>query len=161
MDGKTNFVLLHRNENPEADIEDSISHVRGILDEKKKELIQHVLSDGLSDLPNSCKHIHLSCLKVFQMFFNSKNEFDSRTSEMLQDIKQAIYTPMEFQKAKPSIKPLPLPSKGKNQTVNAILDPSFKNQTIKRFTAYAVPLPTPRVGYGKIFMPLKFKTCFI
>ncbi|KAJ9690377.1 hypothetical protein PVL29_012829 [Vitis rotundifolia] len=163
VDGKTNLVLLHKKENPETDIEDSISYVRGILDEKKKELLEHVLSDGLSDLPKSCKHIHLSCMKVFQMFFNSGNEFDSNTSEMLEDIKQAIYIPLEFQTSKPSIKPLPLPSERKKECskVNAILGPTFKNQTIRSFTAHSIPLPMPRVGYGKMFMPLKFKTCFI
>ena len=163
VDGKTNLVLLHKKENPETDIEDSISYVRGILDEKKKELLEHVLSDGLSDLPKSCKHIHLSCMKVFQMFFNSGNEFDSNTSEMLEDIKQAIYIPLEFQTSKPSIKPLPLPSERKKEfsKVNAILGPTFKNQTIRSFTAHSIPLPMPRVAYGKMFMPLKFKTCFI
>lgn len=163
VDGKTNLVLLHKKENPETDIEDSISYVRGILDEKKKELLEHVLSDGLSDLPKSCKHIHLSCMKVFQMFFNSGNEFDSNTSEMLEDIKQAIYIPLEFQTSKPSIKPLPLPSERKKEfsKVNAILGPTFKNQTIGSFTVHSIPLPMPRVGYGKMFMPLKFKTCFI
>ncbi|RVX08509.1 (E,E)-geranyllinalool synthase [Vitis vinifera] len=163
VDGKTNLVLLHKKENPETDIEDSISYVRGILDEKKKELLEHVLSDGLSDLPKSCKHIHLSCMKVFQMFFNSGNEFDSNTSEMLEDVKQAIYIPLEFQTSKPSIKPLPLPSERKKgfPKVNAILGPTFKNQTIRSFTAHSIPLPMPRVAYGKMFMPLKFKTCFI
>lgn len=169
MDGKTNLVTLHhRNQNPEeADIEDSIAYVRGILNEKKKELIQHVVLDGLSDLPKSCKQIHLSCLKVFQRFFNSRNEFDSNTSEMLQDIKKAIYTPLEFETApvNPSIKPLPLPSernKEFSKVINAVSGHGFKNQTIKRFTARSIPLPiAPRVAYGKMFMPLKFKTCFI
>lgn len=164
-DGKTNFVLLHQIENPEADIEDSISYVRGILGEKKKEMIEHVLSDGLSDLPKPCKHLHLSCLRVFEMFFHSSNEFDSNTDNMLRDIQQAIHIPLEFQTSKPLIKPLPLPSdtrKKEISTVNANLGPTFKNQAIRSFTARSIPLPRPAgVGFGKMFMPQNWKSCFI
>lgn len=83
-EGKMNLVLLHLNDNPNADIEDSIAYVTKIMEEKRKELLQHVLRDDDFDdhdeLPNSCKHLHLSCFNVFNMFFNSFNHFDSETS---------------------------------------------------------------------------------
>ncbi|XP_059660819.1 (E,E)-geranyllinalool synthase-like [Cornus florida] len=68
-DGKMNLVLLNLKENPHVDIESSITFVKEILDEKKKELLEYILMDGFNDLPKPCKHLHLSCLKVFQMFF--------------------------------------------------------------------------------------------
>ncbi|KAA8515305.1 hypothetical protein F0562_018465 [Nyssa sinensis] len=98
--GKMNIALLYLKENPQACIEDSIDYVREILGEKKKELLEHVLMDGLNDLPKPCKFLHLSCLKVFQMFYNSSNLFDSKT-DLLQDIMKAIYVPIECQTAKP------------------------------------------------------------
>ncbi|KAK2644140.1 hypothetical protein Ddye_019335 [Dipteronia dyeriana] len=94
VDGKTNFVLLHKRENPGAVIEDSTGYVRDILATKEKELLEHALMDGSgSDLPRASKHLHLSCSKVFQMFFNSSNRCDSNT-EMIQDIQKAIYLPL-------------------------------------------------------------------
>ncbi|XP_058073232.1 (E,E)-geranyllinalool synthase-like [Magnolia sinica] len=89
-EGKMNLVLLYLKENPEANIEDSIKFIRRILDKKKKELLEHVLVDGVSDMPKSCKQLHLSVLKVFQMFFNSSNDFDSPT-QLLDNINKAIY----------------------------------------------------------------------
>ncbi|KAK3015535.1 hypothetical protein RJ639_006666, partial [Escallonia herrerae] len=99
-EGKMNLVLLHLKENPDGNIEDSIGYVKNIFDEKRKELLQHVLMDELRDLPKPCKHLHLSCLKVFQMFYDSSNRFDSNT-ELLQDIKKAIYDPPEYRILKP------------------------------------------------------------
>ncbi|KAK0578800.1 hypothetical protein LWI29_016426 [Acer saccharum] len=94
VDGKTNLVLLHKRENPGADIEDSIGYVREILATKEKELLEHALMDGSgSDLPRASKHLHLSCSKVFRMFFNSSNRYDSNTA-MIQDIQKAIYLPL-------------------------------------------------------------------
>ena len=94
MDGKTNLVLLHKRENPGADIEDSIGYVRELLATKEKELLEHALMDGSgSDLPRASKHLHLSCSKVFRMFFNSSNRYDSNTA-MIQDIQKAIYLPL-------------------------------------------------------------------
>ncbi|RVW46281.1 (E,E)-geranyllinalool synthase [Vitis vinifera] len=84
-EGKLNFVLLHLKENPKATIEDSISFTKAILDEKRKELLEHALMDDLDDLPKPCKQLHLSCFKVFQMCYNSSNRFDSNT-ELLHDI---------------------------------------------------------------------------
>ncbi|CAK7350657.1 unnamed protein product [Dovyalis caffra] len=129
--GKTNFVTLHLKENPEADIEDSVAYVREILDKKKKELLEHALMDGFNDFSKSCRHLHLSCAKVFQMFFDSSNRYDSNT-EMLEDIQKAIYIPVEVAAPKPP-KPLPLPSPStkRYQTVTSYhIDQRFKNRNI-------------------------------
>lgn len=53
--------------------------------------------DELSDLPKSCKDIHMSVCNVFDMFFNKKNRYDSDT-EMLQDIKKALYDPVNIRR---------------------------------------------------------------
>ncbi|KAH7568961.1 hypothetical protein JRO89_XS06G0080700 [Xanthoceras sorbifolium] len=100
VDGKINFVLLHMRENPGADIENSIAHVREILARKEKELLQHALMDGFSDLPKLCKYLHLNYLKVFQMFYNSSNLYDSSTEMIVQDIQKAIYLPLGDTKPK-------------------------------------------------------------
>ncbi|CAL5183397.1 unnamed protein product [Lathyrus oleraceus] len=92
-EGKLNYVLVNMMENPEFEIEDSIAFVREIVEKKKKEFLELVLIDGLSDFPKSTKQLHLSCLKVFQMFFNSKNRFDSNT-ELVEDINKSIYLPL-------------------------------------------------------------------
>lgn len=88
-----------------------------MVEKKKKELVEHVLMDthGL-DLPKPCKHLHLSCLKVFQMFFNSSNRYDSDT-EMLDDINKAIYVPLQLQPPKPNLidlQPLSVPLDSKS-----------------------------------------------
>lgn len=79
--------------NPNFGMEDSIALGREIIDERTKEFIQHVLVNGQSDLPKPCKLLHLTCLKVFQMFYNSSNAFDSNT-QLLEDINKAIYLPL-------------------------------------------------------------------
>lgn len=94
-DGKMNMVLLHLNENPKAKIDGSIAYVKGILEEMTKEFLEMVLIDGLEDMPKSCKHFHLSCMKVFHMFFSSTNLFDSE-EELLNDINKAIYIPPDY-----------------------------------------------------------------
>ncbi|XAR66426.1 Alpha-farnesene synthase, partial [Bertholletia excelsa] len=91
--GRKNLVMLHQIENPQVEIESSISHVKEMLSKKKKELLEHALMDGLGDLPKLFRHLHLSFLRVFYMFFNSSNVFDS-TSDLLHDIKRAIYFPL-------------------------------------------------------------------
>ncbi|GAB4831263.1 hypothetical protein Ancab_005276 [Ancistrocladus abbreviatus] len=99
-DGKKNLILLY----PNAKIEESIANVESILDQTKKKLLEHALMDGLDGMSKACKQLHLSTLKVFQMFFNSANHFDSNTA-MLDAIKKAIYIPLEDQALKP-LKPV-------------------------------------------------------
>ncbi|KAF7119419.1 hypothetical protein RHSIM_Rhsim13G0176400 [Rhododendron simsii] len=91
--GKKNFVILYSKANPKAGLETSIKHVKEILDEMKKELLEQALMDGFNDLPKTCNHFHVSILRVFYMFFNSSNLFDSAT-ELLHDINKAIHVPI-------------------------------------------------------------------
>ncbi|POO03632.1 (E,E)-geranyllinalool synthase [Trema orientale] len=115
-DGKLNSVLLCLRNDPEVDMEEAIAYMREILKKKKEELLEHVLIDGFTDLPKECRLLHLSCLKVFQMFFNSSNRFDSNT-ELLDDIAKAIYVPLDSggslktpgSLAKPPLDPPPHP----------------------------------------------------
>ncbi|XP_062162550.1 (E,E)-geranyllinalool synthase-like [Alnus glutinosa] len=163
-EGTINSVLLYLKDSPEADIEESIAFVREIVDKKKKEFLEHVLMDGYSDLPKPCKHLHLSCLKVFQMFFNSTNGYDSNT-EMLQDISKAIYIPIEVGNSKRILKPLPRCSGTKeedNLTTNCYINRPRPS------THYRRSFGTPRVswsasrdyGYGKMFIAPKVRFCF-
>lgn len=111
-EGTPNAVLLYLKNNPEVDTEEAISHVREVLNKKKEEVLEHILMDGLTDLPKECRLLHLSCLKVFEMFFNSSNRYDSET-DMLDDITKAIYIPPEVHSLEdhhdlqPLIKPVP------------------------------------------------------
>ncbi|KAK6932513.1 Terpene synthase, N-terminal domain [Dillenia turbinata] len=160
-EGKMNMVLLYLKENPEADIEDSIAHIREFLDEKKKEFLEHVLTNELNDFPTSFKHFHLACFKVFQMFFHSKNRFDSDT-EMLHDIGKAIYIPLEVQKPQHlKIPPLQLhPKKGTSQ-VMACLNPHFTQNGRKKFRLQEHPRTVFKSSIGKIFAPPSPSLCFI
>lgn len=95
-----NLVLLHLKENPKSQIHDSVAYVKNILNEKTREFLEIVLLDdngGIDDqIPKSMKQLHLSCMKVFHMFFNSTNLFDTK-AELLQDIKRAIFIPISPQ----------------------------------------------------------------
>ncbi|KAE7995617.1 hypothetical protein FH972_000393 [Carpinus fangiana] len=160
-EGKINSVLLYLKENPEADIEDSIAFVREILDEKKKEFLQHVLMDEFSDLPKPCKHLHLSCLKVFQMFFNSTNGYDSNT-QMLQDINKAFYIPLEVGNSNPP-KPLPLQTGAKKEylKINSYFNRPSMHYMRRSFATRQISWPASRDGgLGKMFMPPKLRFCF-
>ncbi|XP_062109901.1 (E,E)-geranyllinalool synthase-like [Humulus lupulus] len=94
-EGKPNSVTVYMKENPEVEMEEAIKYLKEILNKKKKELLEHVLIDGFTNLPKQCRLLYLSCLKVFQMFFNSSNRYDSDT-EMLEDIGKAIYIPLKL-----------------------------------------------------------------
>ncbi|KAG5574169.1 hypothetical protein H5410_063935 [Solanum commersonii] len=65
--GKMNYTLLHFNENPRGQIEDSIDFVKVILGDKKKEFLENVLMDGFNDMPRTMKLLHLSCLNVLHI----------------------------------------------------------------------------------------------
>ncbi|XP_073154167.1 S-linalool synthase-like [Henckelia pumila] len=94
-EGKMNFVHLHmkHNPNPNAGIEDSVAHVKEILEVAMKQIMKHAFTDDNS-MPKSCRQLHLSCMKVFHMFFNTTNQFDSEIS-LVNDIKKAIYLPIK------------------------------------------------------------------
>ncbi|KAJ4703420.1 Terpene synthase [Melia azedarach] len=182
-DGKTNFVLLYLKENPEADIEDSVAYVRQILATKEKEFLEHALMDGFSDLPKACKQLHLSCMKVFHMFFHSSNRYDSNT-EMIEDIQKAIYIPLKVKTTKPKplkaddlpldplALPLPLPlrlhskSKQEYQTIsNSHFNPSFRLYSKKRNTklsaAQQLTRPISRNVYKNMVVTPKLSLSFI
>lgn len=80
-----------------------------MIEEKKKSFLEHVLVKGKSDIPEACKQLHLSCLKAFQMFYNSTNAFDSAT-ELLGDIKRAIYDPLSVETSREYTSMVPLKS---------------------------------------------------
>ncbi|CAE5962779.1 unnamed protein product [Arabidopsis arenosa] len=95
--GKINSVLLHMKSHCGLEIEDSVACIEKIIDLKRKEFMEHVLRNKFSDLSKPCKDIHMSLCKVFEMFFNKKNRYDSDT-EMLEDIKKALYDPINIRK---------------------------------------------------------------
>ncbi|CAI9783841.1 unnamed protein product [Fraxinus pennsylvanica] len=162
-DGKMNLVLLHSNENPEADIDESIAYVEEIVGLKWKEFLKHVLMDGFDDLPKPCKNLHLSCLKSFQMFFNSSNLFDSNTA-LVDDIKKAIYLPID-RMPKPFLKPLPspVPAKKDNSTkTSASFDGDLRNRgstcmTKQQSNFGKISIKRPE----KVHIPVRFNFCFI
>lgn len=161
-DGKMNYVLLYMKENPDANIDDSITFMRDLIDKKRKELLKHALMDELSNLPVESRRLHLSCMKVFQMFFNSSNRYDSNT-EMLQDIQKAIYVPLDVGTWKPLV---PVPSQsGWNKefqtTISSqqpVLRP-FKYQK-RRIIGYQASLPIARRGYVNMFITPNFRLSF-
>ncbi|KAK3015532.1 hypothetical protein RJ639_006663 [Escallonia herrerae] len=157
-EGKMNLVLLHLKENPDGNIEDSIGYVKNILDEKRRELLQHVLMDELSDLPKPCKHLHLSCLKVFQMFFDSGNRFDSNT-ELLQDIKKAIYDPPEYRILKP-IRPQRC-SRGVTTQKSSTVHAHFNRTFTTRCSSKSPKTSATKDDCRKLLIPRRFSFCFI
>lgn len=165
-EGKWNFLQLRLMMNPNLKMEDSIAEGREIIDEMTKEFLQHVLVDGESNLPKPCKMLHLTCLKVFQMFYNSSNAFDSDT-QLLQDISNAFYLPLR-RNTKPSNIDLSqrysVP-KIKGSTAQKLrFGRSFKHiNTCTSFGLHqAISLPVLRNGYGMIsvdpkpYIPLLF-----
>ncbi|XP_022714596.1 (E,E)-geranyllinalool synthase-like [Durio zibethinus] len=109
---------------PETDIDDSIAFVRDLIDKKRKELLKHALIDGFSDLPIASRRLHLTCIKVFQMFYN---KYDSNPEMLHQDIQKAIYIPLYVGASKPSM-PLPYDSGSKKEfaAINSLLCSSFQ-----------------------------------
>ncbi|XP_058750802.1 S-linalool synthase-like [Vicia villosa] len=141
-EGKLNYVLVNMMENPEFEIEDSIAFVREIVEKKKKEFLELVLIDGLSDFPKPSKKLHLSCLKVFQMFFNSKNSFDSNT-DMVEDINKAIYLPLSRTSMCLSTQAFP-----KKKHIISKLNMNFPFKHNSRISLTKMRLITPKVRLG-------------
>ncbi|XP_021740523.1 S-linalool synthase-like [Chenopodium quinoa] len=128
-DGKINSVHIYMKENPEANIEDAIHYVENLLEETKMKLLELALMDGndVEDLPKPCKRLHLTALKVFQMFFNSANHFDSKDS-LLNDINKAIFIPLEPHTSLHHSEPQPLlpPPKKPRLVINSYNKVSMK-----------------------------------
>ncbi|KAL3820530.1 hypothetical protein ACJIZ3_006435 [Penstemon smallii] len=165
-DGKMNIVMLYLNQNPNIGIEDSIAYVKEILEVKRKEFLEHVFTDGLNnDIPKSCKEIHLSCMKAFQMFFNSENLFDSDTA-LVDDIKKTIYLPIRHKmksKSEPLLKPSPsVPHNKQKKEIHKSFHPilkiqgstsSIKPRSLKNFPAFS--------RGGKLIIPATMNMRFI
>ncbi|XP_058756107.1 (E,E)-geranyllinalool synthase-like [Vicia villosa] len=143
-EGKLNYVLVNMMENPEFEIEDSIAFVREIVEKKKKEFLELVLIDGLSDFPKPSKQLHLSCLKVFQMFFNSKNSFDSNT-DMVEDINKAIYLPLSRTSMCLSTQKFP-----KKKHIISKIHMNFPLKHYSKISFNGMRLMTPKIGIGFI-----------
>ncbi|KAK4340579.1 hypothetical protein RND71_039080 [Anisodus tanguticus] len=177
--GKMNYTLLHLNENPGGHIEDSIDFVKEILVDKKKEFLENVLMDGFNDMPRTMKLLHLSCLNVFHMFFNSCNLFDTKEA-ILEDIMRAIYIPLDQNEQTPMPpppKPLPpmLPPQEKKikknieiPKVNACLnEKNFKHQVGSmgfgiNFVGRQAPKNYNSFGWStKGFASQKLRSCFL
>nr|AQA26340.1 geranyllinalool synthase 1 [Tripterygium wilfordii] len=173
--GKKNFVLLYLKENPEAEIEDAIEYVGEIIEKKKKEFFEYALMDGLSELPKECRHLHLACLKVYQMLFNSSNRYDSNT-ELIQDIQEAFYqspdpeigvSSSKSSSIKSTKKPVSLPQhlsfKKQNNQTTSYYHSSFDYRGSNNIAVKWASWPKWRVdGYNKsMFVTPKFSPCFI
>ncbi|CAL0309385.1 unnamed protein product [Lupinus luteus] len=155
-DGKLNSVFLNMLESPELDIEDSIACIRETIVEKRKEFFEHVLiDDGLSDLSKPTKLLHLSCFKVFQMFYNSKNSFDS-DKDLVEDINRAIYLPVSR-----TIKPLSLHPMVKKKYNHQKFSSVYRSNNKVNFTTHQVSPLALSNGYGKVFMPMKIGLGFV
>ncbi|KAL3741877.1 hypothetical protein ACJRO7_017363 [Eucalyptus globulus] len=159
--GKLNFVLLYLKENPKASIEDSINFVQYLLEQLKKEFLKHVLEEPCS-LPKPSKRLHLGCLKVFHMFFNSSNRYDS-DMDMFHDIEKALVVPPLIPKLK---SPMPLPEQlGPKPWVSVTksLSGQFSLERFPRKSFVGCQMP-PHSGpvnrWEKMYKLSSFKLCF-
>ncbi|KAK3433152.1 hypothetical protein EUGRSUZ_D00666 [Eucalyptus grandis] len=159
--GKLNFVLLYLKENPEASIEDSINFVQLLLEQLKKEFLLHVLEE-LCNLPEPSRRLHLGCLKVFHMFFNSSNRYDSETG-MLHDIQKALVVPPRVPKLKP-LRPLPEqlgPKPREFVTKSLYGQVGLERFPRKSFVGYRISSRTGPVDrWEKMYKSSNFKLCF-
>ncbi|KAL5157247.1 (E,E)-geranyllinalool synthase [Glycine soja] len=144
--GKINSVLVNMVEDLESSIEDSIALVTEMIHKKEKELLEHALIEGHNDLPKASNHLHLSCLKVFHMFFNCSNRYDSETA-MLQDISKAIYLALSKNSKPFEVVPLQLEPKEKTPTPVSYSNSYFKHHKRTTFTAHQVSQPALRKGH--------------
>ncbi|KAH1208152.1 (E,E)-geranyllinalool synthase [Glycine max] len=152
--GKINSVLVNMVEDLESSIEDSIALVTEMIHKKEKELLEHALIEGHNDLPKASNHLHLSCLKVFHMFFNCSNRYDSETA-MLQDISKAIYLALSKNSKPFEVVPLQLEPKEKTPTPVSYSNSYFKHHKRTTFTAHQVSQPALRKGH--VMVPLTHK----
>lgn len=143
-DGKINSVLLHLKENPNAKMEDAVDYIQNLIEGAKMKLLEHALIDGDDDnLTRTCKLLHLSTLKAFQMFFNSANYFDTKDS-LLNDINRAIFVPFQHDSTPMNLpsKPLSLPSPQtkKDLVINSWYKIDMRNYDKRpKFTMHGVP----------------------
>lgn len=148
-DGKMNLVVLHSHENPGTTIEESVAYVEDILEQKRKEFLKHVFTDG--GMPSSCKQTHLYCMKVFEMFYNSANLFDSETA-LVEDVKKSIYLPIH--RSKP-LKTVPSPDKYK-------VSAGFQHRPVSRTPNTTSFIKNSSVSnHRKVRLPLRVNLSFV
>ncbi|KAG6466196.1 hypothetical protein ZIOFF_027853 [Zingiber officinale] len=92
-DGKFNMVPLYVKENLESSIEDSVGHIKTVLERKGKEFLELFLNQEYGGVPRVWKELHVATLKAFWMLYDSNNKFDSPTA-LLQAIRMAFYEPL-------------------------------------------------------------------
>ncbi|KAJ8616328.1 hypothetical protein MRB53_035700 [Persea americana] len=92
-EGTINLVVLYLQGHPERKIEHAFSYVEEKLNRTRKELLEHALIDDKNCVPKPCRKIHLMALKIFYLFYNSVNGYDSPTA-MIPGINKAIYEPL-------------------------------------------------------------------
>lgn len=92
-EGTINLIVLYMQGHPERKIEHAYSYVGEILNRTRKELLEHALMDDKNCVPKPCRKIHFMALKIFYLFYNSVNGYDSPTA-MIQGINKAIYEPL-------------------------------------------------------------------
>ncbi|GER36490.1 terpene synthase [Striga asiatica] len=174
LDGKLNYVLLHSYKNPSTSVADSVAYVRGIIQDMRKEFVEHVYMDG--DVNESFRHIHLSIMKVFQMFFESANLFDSETA-LVDEIQRALYVPIVH---KPKPEPLLRPSVPLTSANNVKNVKKKKNKDVTEILARFRPVTRPSGNIGfirplfvknstsyvgrermNVNAPMQFNLCFI
>lgn len=144
-----NLVVLHSHENPGATIEESVAYVEDILELKRKEFLKHIFMDG--GMPRSCKQTHLYCMKVFEMFYNSANLFDSETA-LVEDVKKSIYLPIHRRKP---LKTVPSPAKSK-------VSAGFQLHAIPRTPNTTSFIKNSSVsGRGEVRPPLRLNLSFV
>ncbi|KAM6550258.1 hypothetical protein CsatB_000066 [Cannabis sativa] len=177
-EGKPNSITVYMKNNFEIENkEEVVKYLKEILNDKKKEFLEHVLIDdnGFTNLSKECRLLHLSCLKVFQMFFNSSNRYDSDT-ELLEDINKAIYIPLKsinhegtlkknlVKPPKPSMIDLPR-VKSSSPTRKCLMNMNYFSQPSKHFFMNELSFhKNKKVDNWKIttpIMPLKVNLCFI
>ncbi|XP_030479010.2 (E,E)-geranyllinalool synthase isoform X2 [Cannabis sativa] len=177
-EGKPNSITVYMKNNFEIENkEEVVKYLKEILNDKKKEFLEHVLinDNGFTNLPKECRLLHLSCLKVFQMFFNSSNRYDSDT-ELLEDINKAIYIPLKsinhegtleknlVNPPKPSMIDLPR-IKSSSPTKKCLMNMNNFSQPSKHFFMNELSFhKNKKVNNWKIttpIMPLKVNLCFI
>jgi len=135
--------------------------VQLLLHQLKKEFLQHVLEEPCS-VPELSRLLHLACLKVFHMFFNSSNRYDSDT-DMLHDIQKVLVVPPRVPKLKP-LRPLPEKLRLKPrvfETKSLSGQYGLERFPRKSFIGYRMSSQTGPVNrWEKMYKSSSFKLCF-
>lgn len=88
-----NLVPLYVKENLACSIDESIEHIKTVVEQKGKEFVELFLSQDYGGVPRTWKELHLTTLKAFWMLYDSNNKFDSPTA-LLRAISLAFDEPL-------------------------------------------------------------------